>query len=71
MTTSYPFKAYVIGPLVVTTCNQAAGAPFIDSCFTRDKEGRRYKGRAILLKPWHRKWGQSLPQTALVIGWRQ
>ena len=70
-TSRYPFKAQVIGPLCLTWCNQAQGAPLVDTCFTRDKEGRSYKGWAILLKPWRRnRFGESLYQPAFVIAWR-
>ena len=62
--------AYVFGRLCPTTCMQAAGAPFIDSCTAQDEKGNTYKGVAILLKPWQRdKWKQSLVQRALVVAW--
>jgi len=68
----FPFKARVIGPLIMTWCNQAANAPLVDTCFTSDKEGNRYKGWAILTRPWRRdEHGQTVIQPALVLAWRQ
>jgi hypothetical protein len=65
----------IIGKLVVTIGNQAAGAPFMDSAtlFLEDtKTGakRSCKALAFLLKPWRRnQWGESLPQPILCFGW--
>jgi hypothetical protein len=65
-------KGYVFGKLILTTVLQAQGAPLVDSCWASDAEGRRYKGWAILLKPWRRdRHGASEIQPALVVGWRQ
>ena len=67
----FPRKAHVFGKLVISTCNQASGAAFIDRAFTEDIEGHQYASVAILLTPWKRnRFGESLPQLALVIGWR-
>lgn len=66
----FPFKAHVFGRLVLTWCNQAGNAPLVDRCWTRDREGRRYRGFAIRLCPWRREFGHSAPQPALVVGWR-
>ena len=61
-----------IGRLMLTTCNQAAGAPLMDSCTTRDQAGNVYHGKCFLLKPWRKnKWGEHLPQPAMVIAWRR
>ncbi len=66
------FKAYVFGKLCLTWCRQAQGAPFVDSCTTRDLQGRTYRGWAILLKPWLRdEHGASLIQPALILAWRK
>lgn len=64
-------KGYVFGKLIVTTCVQSANAPVVDTAFTRDAEGNEYKGKAFLLTPWRRKYGQSVPQKALVVSWRK
>lgn len=57
-----------IGRLVLTTCMQAQGAPVVDRCSGVSAEGRSYRGRAILLKPWKRG-ERSISARALVIGW--
>lgn len=64
-------KAYRFGKLLVTTTSQAQNAPFIDSSMSRDADGNRYKGIAILLQPWRRnQYGESLIQPSLVLAWR-
>ena len=68
----FRFKAWRIGRLLLTHCNQALGAPIVDYAFSRDIDGNNYRGRAILLKPWRKnKYGEHLPQPALIIAWRQ
>jgi len=67
-----PFKAWRIGRLLLTHCNQAHGAPMMDDSTSRDADGHRYKGKAILLKPWRKNgYGEHLPQPAVVIAWRR
>lgn len=62
--------AWIIGRLCITTCNQAANAPFIDLCTANADNGRTYRGRAILLAPWRRdRHHQTKPQRALVLAW--
>lgn len=66
-------RAYTIGRLLITTCRQAAGAPWIDpamgKCNGGRHDGRGWHGRAILLTPWRRnEHGDRPPQTALCIG---
>ena len=64
-------RVVILGKLVVTTCNQASGAPLVDKAFAQDVYSRKYKGWAILLTPWKRnRYGESLLQKALVVGWR-
>jgi hypothetical protein len=53
---------------MLTTCMQGQGAPIVDSCRGVTAEGRTYRGRAILLKPWKRG-ERSISARALVIGW--
>lgn len=62
---------YKFGKLLITFTKQPAFAPIIDACWSTDGDGYKYFGRAILLLPWRRKYGQSLPQMALVLAWRQ
>lgn len=64
-----PLKSYKLGKLIVTTCYQGSGAPFIDKGMTKDLLGNKYPSRIILLTPWRRRSGQSEVQRALVIGW--
>jgi hypothetical protein len=65
-------KAFIIGRVSVSTCMQAHGAPLVDRAYQTDQTGNRYEGFAILLQPWKRnQYRESLPQRALVIGWRQ
>lgn len=60
-----------IWKMMLTTCVQAAGAPFCDLVSGTDQQGRRYRGRCFLLTPWRRnRFGESVPQRALVVGWR-
>lgn len=68
----FPFRAWVIGRLCVTSCNQAQGAPWVDRCWSRTPSGECFAGIAILLTPWRRnRFGETLMQRALVIGWRR
>jgi len=44
----------------------------MDDSTSRDADGHRYKGKAILLKPWRKNgYGEHLPQPAVVIAWRR
>jgi hypothetical protein len=66
-----PYKGHRFGRLIVTSCRQPAGAPFIDQGFTRDADGREYASRSILLAPWKKnEYGEHAHQRALTIGWR-
>jgi hypothetical protein len=70
-TAEFPFVGYRLGRLVVTTCSQPAGAPFIDDAWTNDVDGRHYTSKAILLTPWRRtRHGERPPMRAVVVGWR-
>ncbi|MCR4307168.1 MAG: hypothetical protein NUV80_01250 [Candidatus Berkelbacteria bacterium] len=64
-------EAIILGKLCLTTTIQGTNAPFIDRAFTTDDKNRRYAGVAILLTPWMRKYGESITQRALVVGWRK
>lgn len=61
-------RAVILGRLVVTTTMQAQGAPIVDRCSGGTADGRWYRGRAILLKPWLRG-ERSIRARALVVGW--
>ncbi len=62
----------IIWRFCLTSTLQGHGAPLADKCTSIDNKRRSYKGRAILLQPWKRNgYGESLPQIALVIGWRR
>ena len=72
MSKHYPHKAWTLGRLLVTTGNQAGGAPLIDRAMSSTEDGRRYMGYGMLLAPWRRnRYGESLPQRMLVIGWKR
>lgn len=69
-------RAYTLGRLVITTVDQGGHAPFADRCggtiLDGKNQGRAYWGRAFLLAPWMRdRWGETVPQLALVIGWME
>ena len=65
-------QTYIIGKLCLTTVFQSGNAPLIDRCWTTTVDRKRhFAGRAILLTPWRRKYGQAIPQTALVIAWEE
>lgn len=69
--TRLPYRAQRFGRLIVTTCRQGEGAPWIDDAWTHDREGNRYASKAILLTPWRKnRYGEHRRQRALVIGWR-
>lgn len=64
-------KSIVIGSFLLTTTIQGAGAPLVDKCYANSKEGDQFKGICVLLMPWKRdKYGASVPQLSLVIGWK-
>jgi hypothetical protein len=66
----YRHRAWTLGKLVLTTVYQAGAAPIVDLAWTEDKDGRRYRSRAILLSQWFcRQWDRE-PGLALVVGWR-
>lgn len=56
-------RGLILNKLLITTCHQAQGAPFIDECLTTDADGNRYKGYAILLDFYKRY--------AIVFAWRR
>lgn len=58
----------VFGRLIVTSCRQSSGHPWVDRASTNDAEGRSYRSVAIRpsLKPQRDRNGGR----ALVIGWR-
>jgi hypothetical protein len=65
-----------LGPYIITTAKQPAGAPLVDRCRTRVHGGRRdkewYAGYAILCTPWNRnEYGDIAEQIALVVGRRE
>jgi len=63
-------KGWKIGKLILTTCYQGSGAPFIDKAFITDSEKNHYEGYAVLLNPWKRnRYGESLIQKAFVFGY--
>ena len=65
-------KSIIIGRLLLTTCNQGAGAPIIDRCRSRTDDGAVFDGRAIHLAPWRRdRYGTRRQGLALVMGWRR
>lgn len=66
---SFLHRAHLIGRLLITTCNQGSGAPFIDRGFTRCADGRTARSKVILLTPWRRDaHGTRAEQRALVLG---
>jgi hypothetical protein len=62
-------KAIVLGNLVLTSVNQACGAPIIDKCGGRTLEGTSWHGRAIHLSPWRKnRYGDREEGKAFCIG---
>jgi hypothetical protein len=59
---TYPNATRVYGRLVLTTGNQGAGAPIIDSCHITAVDGWHCAGWAIRLKRTHGR--------AFIIGWK-
>ena len=61
-------KAFSLGRVFVTACNQACGAPLIDRATTHELEGRMRTGKGLCIRaPFARNRGGR----ALVIGlWR-
>ena len=65
-------RTIILGRLLVTIANQGGAAPFVDRCRSESTDGRVFWGVLILLTPWRRnRYGESLPQRGLVLGWRQ
>ena len=63
-------RALVVGRLLLTTVQQAHGAPMIDGASGSTEGGRSYSAMAIHLAPWRRdRHGERLPALALVVGW--
>lgn len=64
-------KSFKLWKLILTTVIQPTGARFIDKAHSTDQDGNKYKGYAILLRPWKKdKWGDTQRQFAIVIVWR-
>jgi hypothetical protein len=60
-----------IGRFLITTTQQAAGAPRVDGGRAHSGDGRHYGVYTILLTPWRRTaHGERPPQIALVVGWQ-
>ena len=65
-------KSFILGRFIITTTTQAGRAPFMDRATICHEDGRRWDGVALLLTPWKRdRYGDSLPQLALVFGRRR
>lgn len=62
-------RAIRLGHWVFTTVKQAANCPLVDGASVTDIDGRRYRGKAILLTPWrHNRYGDRPPfQLAFVV----
>lgn len=64
-------QSIILGRLLLTTCNQGAGAPIVDRCRSRTDDAV-FDGRAIHLTPWRRdRYGTRRGGLALVFGWRR
>jgi hypothetical protein len=67
-----PYRGYRFGRLLLTTCRQPTGAPFVDDSFSHDLEGNEYVGKSVLLAPWRRnEYGEHARQRAFTVGWRR
>jgi hypothetical protein len=65
-------KGQRFGKLLLTTVMQPSGARFIEQAYSTDQDGNKYKGYAIILRPWKKdKWGDTQRQMAIVITWRE
>ena len=61
-------RALRLGRFVITTTNQAQGAPIVDRAAVFE-DGRRFDGIAIHLSPWRRtRYGDRAIGRALVLG---
>ncbi len=62
-------RAITIGTFIFTLANQACGAPIIDTCGGRTREGISWHGRAIHLSPWRKnRYGDRERGKVLCIG---
>lgn len=68
--TRFPNKARRFGRLIISTCRQSGGHPWIDDAATTDVEGNDYRARAIRPSLRRRK-AERRGGRALVIGWRK
>jgi hypothetical protein len=61
--------AHVLFGFIFTTVIQPTGAPIVDRCGGRTQEGRRWRGVAIHLSPWHKnEYGDRERGLALCLG---
>ena len=62
-------RALILGNVIFTLVNQSLGAPIVDPCGGRTREGDSWKGRAFHLSPWRRNsYGDRRDGKALCIG---
>lgn len=65
-------KAIQIGRLLVSSEQQACGAPIFDRATSYDDFGNRFESIVVHLSPWRLdKYGDRQGGLALVLGWRQ
>lgn len=62
-------KALILANVIFTLVNQSYGAPIVDLCGGRTREGDSWHGRAIHLSPWRKNsYGDRAEGKALCIG---
>ncbi len=62
-------RALILGNVIFTLVNQSLGAPIIDLCGGRTREGDTWRGRAIHLSPWRRNsYGDRVEGKAFCLG---
>ncbi len=62
-------RALILGNVIFTLVNQALGAPIVDPCGGRTREGATWRGRALHLSPWRKNtYGDRAEGKALCIG---
>lgn len=66
---AYPNAGRRFGRLLITTCRQAGGHPWVDEATSTDRDGNTYNARAI--RPSLRLKRDRRGGRALVIGWRR
>ena len=67
-----PYKGRRVGKLLVTTCRQPTGSPFVDDGWAHDQEGNDYNAKVIVWPFGNKnKYGDRNRRRGFVVGWRK